>query len=96
MVLDIKPLEPSAKQYPFTPPACGELGNACETVPGIGPADAPVARPNVDAFDVTFPVVFVEVFFNDHESVTCAITIRCKTLVLIQAKTTIVVKEFCQ
>ena len=51
MVLDIKPLEPSAKQYPFTPPACGELGNACETVPGIGPADAPVARPNVDAFE---------------------------------------------
>ena len=51
MVLDIKPLEPSAEQYPFTPPACGELGNCCEAVPGIGETEFPVARPKVEAFE---------------------------------------------
>ena len=50
MVSDIKPLEPSAKQYPFTPPACGELGNDCDATPGINELIVfPVAGPNVEA-----------------------------------------------
>ena len=50
IVLDKNPLEPSAKQYPFTPPACGELGNDCDATPGINELIVfPVAGPNVEA-----------------------------------------------